>query len=125
MDIENLNKNDVIIFWGGTCEVSKNNSKKGLRQLVDFVKKNKHTNTVEMCVLHRHDLVYWSCVNKELEHFGHVKVIKVESNREYFTRHGLHMNNEGKEQEIRKVANVIITVSKTYRRRTDQTMLEN
>jgi hypothetical protein len=25
-DIENLNKNDVIVFWEGTCEVSKNNS---------------------------------------------------------------------------------------------------
>jgi hypothetical protein len=42
--------------------------------------------------------------------FGHVKVIKVESNREYFTRHGLHINNEGKEQVIWKVANVIITM---------------
>jgi hypothetical protein len=60
-------------------------------------------------------------VNKEVENFnrkllkfmkpfGHVKVIKVETNREYFTRHGLHINNEGKEQVIRKVANVIITM---------------
>jgi hypothetical protein len=42
--------------------------------------------------------------------FGHVKVIKVESNREYFTSHGLHTNNEGKEQVIRKVPNVNITM---------------
>jgi hypothetical protein len=60
-------------------------------------------------------------VNKEVENFnrkllkfmkpfGHVKVIQVESHMEYFTRHGLHMNNEGKEQVIRKVANVIITM---------------
>jgi hypothetical protein len=60
-------------------------------------------------------------VNKEVENFnrkllkfikplGHVKVIKVESNREHFTRHHLHLNNEGKEQVIRKVANVITTV---------------
>jgi hypothetical protein len=64
-----------------------------------------------MSVPHRHDLAYWSCVNKEVENFnrkllkfvkplGHVKVIKVESNREYFTR---HLNNEGKEQVIRNV----------------------
>jgi hypothetical protein len=37
-------------------------------------------------------------------------VIKVQSNREYFTRHGLHLNNEGEEQVIRKVANVITTM---------------
>jgi hypothetical protein len=60
-------------------------------------------------------------VNKEVENFnrkllkfikplGHVKVIKVESNREHFTRHRLHLNNEGKEQVIRKVANVITTM---------------
>jgi hypothetical protein len=37
-------------------------------------------------------------------------VIRVESDREYFTRHGLHMNNEGKKHVIRKVANVITTM---------------
>jgi hypothetical protein len=121
MDIENLNKEDVIVFWGGTSDVSKNNIQKGLRQLVDFVKKNKHTNIVVMSVPHRHGLAYWSCVNKEVENFNrkllkfikplrHVKVINVESNREYFTRHILHLNHEGKEQVIRKVANVITTM---------------
>jgi cobalamin biosynthesis Co2+ chelatase CbiK len=90
MDIENLTKNDVIVFWGGTYEASKNNSQKGLRQLVDYIKKNKHTNIVLMCVPHRHDLAYyWSCVNKVVENFnrkllkfmkpfGHIKVIKVQ-----------------------------------------------
>jgi hypothetical protein len=120
MDIENLNKIDVIVFWGGTCEVSKNNSQKRLRQL-DFIKKSKHTNIVLMRVPRRHDLACWSCANKEVENcsrkrlkfmkpFGHVKVIEAESNREYFTRHGLHLNNEGKKQVMRKVANVIITM---------------
>jgi hypothetical protein len=121
-DIVNLNKNDVIVFWGGSGDISKNNTQKGLRQLelVDFVKKIKHTNIVLMSVPHRHDLAYWSCVNKEVETFNrkllkfikpleHVKVITVEYNREYFTRHGMHLNNEGKEQVVRKVANVITT----------------
>jgi hypothetical protein len=49
---------------------------------------------------------------KFMKPFGHVKVIKVESNREYFTRHGLHMNNEGKEEVIRKVANIITMFQK-------------
>jgi hypothetical protein len=57
-------------------------------------------------------------VNKEVENYNrklvkstkplrHVKVINVKSNREHFTRHGLHMNNEGKEQIARKIANAI------------------
>jgi hypothetical protein len=70
MDIENLNKKDVIVFWGGTSDVSKNYIQKGLRQLVDFDKKNKHTNTVVTSVPHRHDLAYWSCTNKEVENFN-------------------------------------------------------
>jgi hypothetical protein len=49
MDIENLNKNDVIVFWGGTCEVIKNNSQKGLRQLVDFTKKKPYKHCTDMC----------------------------------------------------------------------------
>jgi hypothetical protein len=53
MDIENLKIRRM--FWEGTSDVSKNNIQKGLRQLVDFVKKNKHTYIV---VIHRHDLAY-------------------------------------------------------------------
>jgi hypothetical protein len=42
---------------------------------------------------------------KSMKPFRHVKVVNVESNTEHLTRHGQHMNNEGKEQLARKIAN--------------------
>jgi lysophospholipase L1-like esterase len=117
----NLNKNDVIIFCGGARDISKNNTQNGLRHLMDFVKKTKHTNIILISVPHRHNLVYWSCVNKEVETFNrkliklikpleHVLIAKSESNRNYFTSHGLHLNNKGKEQVAREVSKVITTM---------------
>ena len=55
-DINLLTKNDLIIFWGGSNDVSKNNSQEGLRHLVNFVQSNNHTNIFLMCVPPRHDL---------------------------------------------------------------------
>ena len=60
-----------------------------------------------MSVPYRHDLDPNSCVNdevkvynrklkKHLKVFGNSHVIEVDSNRDLFTRHGLHMNSKGK-----------------------------
>jgi hypothetical protein len=116
-DIANLNKNDVIVFCGGARDISNNNTQNGLRYLINFVKETKHTNIILISVPHRHDLVYWSCVNKEVETFNrkliklikpleHVMMAKPESNRNYFTSHGMHLNNKGKEQVVIEVSKV-------------------
>ena len=55
-----------------------------------------------MSVPHRHDLSEWSCVNSEVKAFNrklvklmkpykHVIVVKVDLDRKFFTRQGLHM----------------------------------
>ena len=49
-DINLLTKNDFIIFWGGSNNVSKNNSQAGLKHLVNFVQSNNHTNICLVCV---------------------------------------------------------------------------
>ena len=61
-----------------------------------------------MEVPHRYDLEMKSCVNKEIivfnnklknlsERIVNLSVIDVTTDREMFTRHGLHMNRMGKE----------------------------
>ena len=40
----------------------------------------------------------------------HVMMVKVELDRKFFTRHGLHMNNVGKERLALKIANVVTTI---------------
>jgi hypothetical protein len=43
-DINLVTKNDLIIFWGGSNDVSKNNTQADPKHLVNFVQSNNHTN---------------------------------------------------------------------------------
>jgi hypothetical protein len=45
-DIEYLTNKDIIVFWGGTNDVSKNNSQGGLKHIIHFVESNSHTNII-------------------------------------------------------------------------------
>jgi hypothetical protein len=107
-DIKQLSKQDVIIVWGGSRDVGKNESKQGINRLQGFIETNKHTNIILMEVPHRYDLMRESCVNKETQRFNnklreymekyeHVTVLQVNMDRSNFTTHGQHMNKMGKE----------------------------
>jgi len=50
--IKHLTNNDTIVFWGGTNDVSNNNSQDGLKHIANFVKMNSHTNIILMSVPH-------------------------------------------------------------------------
>jgi putative cell wall-binding protein len=62
-EIANLTRDDIIVVWGGTNDVSKNESSKGLSHISSFVKNRGHTNVVIMNAPHRHDLDTISCIN--------------------------------------------------------------
>ena len=120
-DIKHLRSKDVMVLWGGANDVCRNNSQDALKHITTFVKANGHTNIIILCVPHCHDLPEWSCVNKEVEAFNrklvklmkpykHVTVVKVDLNREFFTRHGQHMNNLGKEEIALRIARVVTDI---------------
>jgi hypothetical protein len=106
-----------VVVWGGTKEVRKNETKNGLKQIKEFCKKNNHTNIIQLCVPHRDDLHINSCVNKEVKVFNrrlsklmifdHTVLLQIDSNREMFTKHGLHMNDKGKELAAIKIASTM------------------
>jgi hypothetical protein len=86
----------MVVVWGGSKNVGKNETKQGISWVKDFVETNKHTNIILMEVPHRHDLIQFSCVNKEMEKFNrnikkHMKahenaeVMKVNLDRRAFT----------------------------------------
>jgi hypothetical protein len=117
-EVNGLTKKDVIVVWGGAVNIAKNNSKKGLTCILDFVKQRKNTNIIIMSAPVRHDLISASCVNNEVVTFNRnlqkrmkifENVIIIDSNihREHFTKHGLHMNIKGKEQMALKVTDCI------------------
>ena len=74
-----------------------------------------------MNALHRFDLEESSCVNREvkllnrnltqiMKRYNHTEVIDMGSEREHYTKHGLHMNKKGKEYIARKTADNIKTL---------------
>jgi hypothetical protein len=85
----------TVVFWGGTSDVSKNNSHGGLKHIVNFVENNSHMNIILVSVPRQYDLSDWSCVNSEVKTFNrklvkhmnpykHVTVLKVDLKREFF-----------------------------------------
>ena len=116
--IRQLSKQDVVVVWGGSKDVGKNETKQSISCVKDFVETNKHTNIILMEVPHRHDLIQYLCVNKEVEKFNsnikkHMKVhenaevVKVNLQRRAFTKHGVYMNAMGKEIMAKRITETI------------------
>jgi hypothetical protein len=120
VDSKHLTSNDILVLWGGTNDVSKNNSKDGLKSLTEFVEIH-NTNIALMCVPHRHDLPNWSCVNNEVATYNrnliklmkphkHVTMVRTDLDRKFFTKHGMHMNKLGKERIALEMANTVVNI---------------
>jgi hypothetical protein len=105
---EQFLKKDVIIFFGGTKDISKNESKKGLQSLKAFFQRTNNTNVILLRAPLRYDLSPDSCVNLEVNRFNkrlqslvnnfvHVSLVNVNIERLHHTKHGLHLNNQEKD----------------------------
>jgi hypothetical protein len=68
-----------------------------LRHISQFIKTNSHTNVIIATALHCYDSVASSMVNDEVLKF----------NRKYFTNHGLHLNNMGKETIYKQIKEIV------------------
>jgi len=113
-----LKKDDLVIVWGGANDISRNNSKQALKSLSKFVNENNELNIVLINSPHRHDLAPDSCVNQEVIKFNRqlnkimklqskVKVLELSLDRNRFTKHGLHLNSNGKKLVLQKLALII------------------
>jgi lysophospholipase L1-like esterase len=123
-DISHMNHNDFVVVWGGTNDISKNESNTGLKHLRKFALRNKHTNIITVAPPHRYDLPDFSCVNhetqvfkrklrKQLKDMQHTHTVDVNLTRDEFTRHGLHLNYLGKERIAKAIEHSINTSSMT------------
>jgi hypothetical protein len=122
--MENLTKKDMIIFYGGTQDISKNESRKGLHHLKTFIQKSVNTNVILIGAPLRYDLSPSSCVNREVKlfnkrmqsfmlNFNHVSFLNIYTERTHHTNHGLHLNKKGKEWVSHKLVEAIITLFQT------------
>jgi hypothetical protein len=117
-----VKKEDVLIVWGGSDDISKNNCRQAISNLSDFVKNSYGSNVIVINAPHRHDPSTQSCVNKEVAKFNQQmkKVIKLNTNlqlleleldRSHFTNHGMHMNSKGKDQASQHLSKLIGSIS--------------
>ena len=117
-EIKTLKGDDTLIVWGGANDISKNNSTRALKLLSEFITEHKEINMVMINSPHRQDLLPNSCVNQEVTTFNRklskimklhpkAQVLEVELDRNHFTRHGLHLNSEGKSRLSQKLSLLI------------------
>jgi lysophospholipase L1-like esterase len=114
-EVKSLKSEDLVVIWGGANDISRNNTKKALKLMSEFVNENNELNIVIINSPYRHDLDFESCVNQEVTKFNRqlkkimklqskVKVLELNLDRSHFTTHGLHMNSKGKELVSQKLA---------------------
>jgi hypothetical protein len=113
-ELRNFNCKDCVIIWGGSNDINKNESLKGLKYIASFAAQNQHTIIIIMPTVHRHDLLKSACINTERQTFNrklrkmikpllHVKLLDITLDRDDFIRHGMHLNRSGGD----KVAKII------------------
>lgn len=101
-----------MIIAAGSNDINiKNNINGILVPLIEFSKQNYHTNIIMLNIPHRYDLGGGShsrAINdkiskfniklKKLQNtFSHVKILETTSERSYYSKHGLHFNDSGRE----------------------------
>jgi len=106
-DIQKLNKKYVVIVWGGSNDVSNNNTSEAINQLCKFAEEKDEVNLVLMKSPPRHDLIPTSCVKsevlkfnrqmeKKMKSYDNLKLFDTDFDRIFFTSQGQHLNTLGK-----------------------------
>jgi hypothetical protein len=115
MDFKCLGKKDISVINGGTNDLDNNSEKCAFVHMLQFVQKYVNTNIIMLNTPLRHDLALDSRVNFEIQDFNmklntssklfrHVELVDMNFNKNYFTKHGLHLNNVGKEGLAKLIA---------------------
>jgi len=105
----------MVVIWGGARDIGKNESNQALKEIKNSVQTHSKSNVIVISAPHRYDLSQTSCVNQEVKVFNrklfkylracnNTLIVEVDSHRDYYTRHGLHLNRKGKELIAKKIA---------------------
>ena len=110
-ELGKLTKTDTIItrMIGGSNDFDENSHGNNLTSIWHFLEGTQNTNVILSGVPVRYDIAARTLTNEQIarynkklhkvtKSFTHVKLVKVTTNRDDFTKHGLHLNNKGKEK---------------------------
>ena len=65
-----VTNDDVVVLWGDSNDVARNNSVVGVKHILDLLINSGHTNVILLSVPYTHDLLSDSCVNREVKAFN-------------------------------------------------------
>jgi hypothetical protein len=117
------------VINGGANDIGskRNQTNRVLVNMSQFMQKYVNTNIIVVNIPHRHDMDRNSVTNLESQAinrnlkkmakvFSHVVLVEVDSNRKYFTPHGMHLNKSGKEWLSKLIATQICRLVKSKNR---------
>ena len=109
LELKSIGKKDVIVINGGSNDIDNNSAKRiGLLNMITwFIQKYKNTYLMVVNIPLTRDLAMDSKIslaiqafnaklNKVIKPFRHPELVEMDPKREYFTEHGLYLNNAGK-----------------------------
>ena len=116
----------MIVINGGTNDTDNISNKKSgvLVKMTQFMLRYNNTNIIAVNISHRYDLdkdsitnseiqAYNSRLNKIAKLYRHVAIVKCDSNRKYFTRHGLHLIIPEKSSYQKRLLSKLTSLQKT------------
>jgi hypothetical protein len=119
-DFKCLSKKDVIVINGGANDIGsmRNQTNMVLIKMAQFMQKHSNSNIIVVTIPHRYDLdrnsvisLEIQAVNRKLNNmakvFSHVAIVETDLNRNYFTRHSMHLNKSGEEWLSKLIATQI------------------
>ena len=118
-----LTKHDAVAVWGGIRDISGNESQKGLCQMRNLMERRSQTNVLVVNVPNRFDVETHCCVNyevnafnrkldKHMKSFQNVNTVEVTSDRDYYTKRGLHLNRKRREEAAKTTVSSIKEIFK-------------
>ena len=116
-ELQCLGKKDIIVVNGGSNDLDNNTEKRSsaLSYMFQFAQKYMNTNIIMLNIPLRHDSAMNPQINLEIQDFntklskrakllGHVDLVEMNFDRKYFTKHGFHLNNVGKDKLAKVIA---------------------
>jgi hypothetical protein len=118
IELNKVTRKDMVILWCGPNDINNHASRKALSQTVNFSRINQETNVVFISIPYRFDAHKRTHLNEEIsaynrklsklcKGFESVQLLNVLTDRESFTKYGMHLNAKGKESMVRKLSEVI------------------
>ena len=114
-------KKGITMLVAGANDVYRNNARSAINELTKLLEgKIQSEKILVVNVPQRYDLDYHSCVNREIRktnkimkllcsRYSHVSIIDIGClDRDFHTRHGLHLNSKGKSYIVNQVQEQIL-----------------